>query len=200
MKIIIVGGQGLIGKYLVSHFSRENEIISAGRNNADITVDLENYSSINSMFDQVQNVDAVICVAGEAKWLPFAELTEDDYYVGIKSKLMGQVNLTRAAINKINKGGAVILTTGILADHPVPMTSSAAMVNGAIHSFVQATSKDNTNGVRVCAVSCGLVQDAAEKYKDYFPGHKIISMEKMASAYYRCLHGDQHGHIEKVYS
>ena len=32
------------------------------------------------------------------------------------------------------------LSTGILADHPVELTTSAAMVNGGIHSFVKAVS------------------------------------------------------------
>ncbi|MEE9374332.1 MAG: hypothetical protein V3V00_14855 [Saprospiraceae bacterium] len=36
---------------------------------------------------------AIICISGEAKWADFNKLTQDDYYIGLKNKLMGQVNL-----------------------------------------------------------------------------------------------------------
>ena len=52
---------------------------------------------------------------------------------------MGQVNVVRIGKDYLNNGGSIsIQSTGILADDPVDMTTSAAMVNGAIHSFVQA--------------------------------------------------------------
>jgi hypothetical protein len=47
------------------------------------------------MFESIGIVDAILCIAGEAKWAPFDSLTEDDYYIGLRSKLMGQVNLVR---------------------------------------------------------------------------------------------------------
>jgi hypothetical protein len=49
---------------------------------------------------------------------------------------MGQVNLVRIGQAYLINGGSFTLTTGMLADYPVHMTSSAAMVNGGIHSFV----------------------------------------------------------------
>ena len=92
------------------------------------------------MFESIENIDALICVAGDAKWATFDTLSEDDFYIGLKSKLMGQVNLVRIGKDYLNQGGSFTLTTGILADQPVEMTTSAAMVNGAIHSFVKAVS------------------------------------------------------------
>ena len=43
--------------------------------------------------------------------------------------MMGQVNLVRLGRKFLNDGGSITLTTGILADEPVDMTTSAAMVN-----------------------------------------------------------------------
>ena len=199
MKILIVGGNGTIGKTLVNHFNKEHEVIIAGRNSGDITVNLSESSSIEKMFLNIGQVDAIICAAGEAKWAPFNELSEEDYYIGFRSKLMGQVNLVRIGQNYISKGGSITLTTGILADDPVVKTASAAMVNGAIHSFVQAVNLEIENDVRVNVVSSGMVQDAYEKYKDYFPGHNPIPMQKMLNGYIRSVLGKGRGEIIRIY-
>ena len=199
MKILIVGGNGTIGKTLVNHFNREHEVIIAGRNSGDIIVNLSESSSIEKVFLNIGQVDAIICAAGEAKWAPFNELSEEDYYIGFRSKLMGQVNLVRIGQNYISKGGSITLTTGILADDPVVKTASAAMVNGAIHSFVQAVNLEIENDVRVNVVSSGMVQDAYEKYKDYFPGHNPIPMQKMLNGYIRSVLGKGRGEIIRIY-
>ncbi len=199
MKIIVIGGNGTIGKKVVSVLSKKHEVIVASRKDTSLTVNLEDENSIHNMFKQATNIDAVICTAGEARWAPFSELSESDYYIGIRSKLMGQVNLARAATKYLNPGGSITLTTGILADDPVVQTASAAMVNGAIHSFVKAVALELENGLRINAVSSGLVADAAEKYEDYFPGHNVISMDKMATAYVKSVAGKINGQIIRVY-
>ena len=52
MKILIIGGNGTIGKKVVSHFSRDNEILIAGRTSGDVTVDIADSNSIRSMFEK----------------------------------------------------------------------------------------------------------------------------------------------------
>ena len=151
------------------------------------------------MFQALGKVDAIISVAGEAKWAKFSELTEEDYYTGIQSKLMGQVNLVRIGLNYLHPKGSITLTTGILADDPVINTASAAMVNGAIHSFVKAAALEVDDGKRINVVSAGLVEDAYERYKDYFPGHVPIPMRNVAMAYQRSVLGKDHGKIIRVY-
>ena len=84
------------------------------------------------MFEKTGKLDAIICIAGESKWDNFNNLTEEDYYIGLRSKLMGQVNLVRIGQHYLNKKGSITLTTGILADDPVVKTTSAAMVNGGM--------------------------------------------------------------------
>lgn len=200
MKILIIGGQGTIGNKVVTHFSNSDEVIVAGRNSGDLSVDISSSDSIEKMFQKLGKLDAVVCIAGEAKWDNFDKLSEEDYYIGIRSKLMGQVNLARISQQYLNSGGSVTLSTGILADDPVVKTASAAMVNGAIHSFVQAAALELENGIRLNVVSLGLVIDAYEKYKDYFPGHTPISMEKAVNAYIKSIKGKGTGKVIRVYS
>ena len=144
-------------------------------------------------------VDAIICTAGEAKWAPFKDLSEEDFYIGLRSKLMGQVNLVRIGKDYLAPEGSFTLTTGVLADDPVVLTTSAAMVNGAIHSFVLAAALEMENRQRINAVCAGLVEDSAEKYRDYFPGHNPVPMRKVVNGYVRSVLGNDNGNIIRIY-
>jgi NAD(P)-dependent dehydrogenase (short-subunit alcohol dehydrogenase family) len=198
MKIVVVGGAGTIGKTVVARLSKTHEVLVVGRNSGDFSLDMASVDSLKAMFAKLGKFDAIVCVAGEAKWDTLVNLSEDDFYIGIKSKLMGQVNLVRIGMNYLNEGGSFTLTTGILADDPVEMTTSAAMVNGAIHSFVKAAALELTNGQRINAVSAGLVIDAYEKYKDYFPGHDPVPMNKVVNGYIKSIEGKITGQIIRV--
>jgi NAD(P)-dependent dehydrogenase (short-subunit alcohol dehydrogenase family) len=199
MKLLAIGGNGTIGKKVVAHFSKAHEIIIAGRTSGDVTVDIADSGSIKAMFESVGIMDAILCIAGEAKWAPFDSLTEDDYYIGLRSKLMGQVNLVRIGQDYLNTGGSFTLTTGILADYPVVMTTSAAMVNGGIHSFVKAAALELKNELRINVVSSELVEDAVKKYEAYFPGHNPIPMKKVINGYVKSVEGKGTGEIIRMY-
>jgi NAD(P)-dependent dehydrogenase (short-subunit alcohol dehydrogenase family) len=199
MKILIVGGKGTIGNKVSSHLAKKHEVIIAGRNSGEVAVDIDDSESIRSMYESVGKVDAVVCIAGEAKWAAFDTMNEEDFYIGIRSKLMGQVNMVRIGQKFVNVGGSFTLSTGILAEDPVDMTSSPAMVNGAIHSFVKAVSLELKDGKRINAVSSGLVEDAVDKYESYFPGHNPIPMKKVINGYVKSIEGKGTGQIIRMY-
>jgi len=199
MKILIIGGKGTIGKKVSKHFLKRHEVLIAGRNSGDIKVDIVDGDSIKAMFESIGKVDAIVCIAGEAKWKAFDSMTEEDFYIGLRSKLMGQVNLVRIGQRYLNAGGSFTLSTGILADHPVEMTTSAAMVNGGIHSFSKAASLEMKNGIRINVVSSGLVEDAIDKYEAYFPGHNPIPMTKVINGYVKSVEGKGTGEIIRMY-
>ena len=199
MKIFIIGGNGTIGRAVRDYYAKDHEVIVGARTHGDVQIDIADSSSIKSAFEKIGKLDAIVCIAGEAKWDNFNNLTEEDYYIGIKSKLMGQVNLVRIGQHYLNSGGSITLSTGILADDPILKTTSAAMVNGAIHSFVKAVVLEIKNCIRVNVVSLGVVEDAYQKYKDYFPGHNPVSMHKAINAYSRSILGAGNGEIIRSY-
>ena len=199
MKILIIGGTGTVGNKVTTHLQQKHKVITAGRSKGDLKVDIADSSSRKQLFENTGIVDAVVCIAGEAKWAPFNQLAEEDYYIGLRSKLMGQVNLVRIGQNYVSHGGSITLSTGILADDPVVKTTSAAMVNGGIHSFVKAVNLEMENDIRVNVVSLGMVEDAYEKYKEYFPGHNPVSMRKVVNAYVRSIEGRGRGEIIRFY-
>jgi NAD(P)-dependent dehydrogenase (short-subunit alcohol dehydrogenase family) len=199
MRILIVGGSGTIGKKVSDHFAKTHEVILAARHSGEVTVDMTDSQSIEAMFASVGKVDAVVCIAGEAKWGAFEEMSEEDFHIGLRSKLMGQVNVVRIGRRQLNAGGSFTLSTGILADHPVAFTTSAAMVNGGIHSFVKAAALELKMDMRINAVSSGLVEDAVEKYAAYFPGHNPIPMKKVINGYVKSVEGQGTGEIIRIY-
>jgi NAD(P)-dependent dehydrogenase (short-subunit alcohol dehydrogenase family) len=199
MKILIIGGNGTIGKKVSDHFSKKHTILIGGRNSGEVMVDIADSKSIEAMFESIGKLDAVVCIAGEAKWAAFDSMNEEDFDIGLKSKLMGQVNLVRIGRNYVTAGGSFTLTTGILADYPVMLTTSPAMVNGGIHSFVKAASLELGNGIRINVVSSGLVEDAIDKYEAYFPGHNPIPMNKVINGYVKSVEGKGTGEIIRMY-
>lgn len=198
MKILIIGGNGTIGKTVSKRFAENHVVLIAGRSSGDVMVDIASSASIQKMFEAVGKVDAIVNIAGDAKWDKFDSLSEDDFYIGIKSKMMGQVNLVRLGRAFLNDGGSITLTTGILADEPVDMTTSAAMVNGAIQSFTKAVALELERGIRVNVVSADLVEDAYEKYKDYFPGNTPVPMHKVVDGYVKSVLGKINGQIIRI--
>lgn len=198
MKILIIGGNGTIGKKVSQKLLEKHEVIIAGRNSGDVQVDFSNSESIRSMFRKVGKLDSIVTIAGEAKWDKFENLSEEDFYIGIKSKLMGQVNVVRIGMNYLNSNGSFTLSTGILADDPVDMTTSAAMVNGAIHSFVKAVDLELENGIRINVVCSDLVEDSYKKYKNYFPGNTPVPMTKIVDAYVKSIEGKITGRILRI--
>ena len=53
MKILIIGGKGTIGKKVSNHFLKKHEVLIAGRNSGDITVDIVDSESIKAMFESI---------------------------------------------------------------------------------------------------------------------------------------------------
>ena len=107
--------------------------------------------------------------------------------------------VVRIGKDYLNEGGSFTLSTGILSDHPVLLTTSGAMVGGAINSFVKAVALELKPGLRINAVSSGLVEDAVERYEAYFPGHNPIPMKKVINGYVKSVEGSNSGEIIRMY-
>ena len=161
-RVLVVGATGLLGRSIVKVLGDSAEIVEASRSGSAEIVDITHPSSIEQLFARVGEVDAVICVAGMVPFLPWSDATGNDWGIGISSKLMGQVNLVRVGAPFVRDGGAMILTTGVLADHPIPGSSIATTVNSAVDGFVRAAAIEVGRGVRIAAVSPGWITETME--------------------------------------
>jgi NAD(P)-dependent dehydrogenase (short-subunit alcohol dehydrogenase family) len=191
MKIMIIGATGTIGTAVSNILANGNDIVRVGCRDGDFRVDLGSKVSIVALFDAVGPVDAVISTAGLADFGPFASLDDAAFDLALSNKLMGQINLIRIGVNKLNKNGSITLTSGILARQPMPGSSVISMANGALDAFVKAAALEVSNGVRVNTVAPAFVKETMEMMgMDPTPG---LSAADTAKAYKQAVEGDANG-------
>ena len=196
MKFLVVGSTGLIGSYVAKTLSKHGTVVGVSRT-TQISVDVKDPASIKAMYEKVGKVDAVASCIGKVAFKPIAELTYDDYLMGLKDKALGQVELVRAGIDFLNDGGSFTLMTGVLARDPIPAGSVAALANGAIESFTLAAAIDLPRGIRINTVSPNVLVEATS-YHASFPGFHQVTAQSVADAYMKSILGKQTGQIYKL--
>ena len=152
MKIIVIGATGTIGKAVSAALGTKHEVVGASRR-GEVKADIEDVVSLRKLFESVKKVDAVVCCAGDAAFKPLSQLTDADFQLGIKSKLMGQVNLVRVAIGHLQEGGSITLTGGSLAHEPVKGGAAISMVNAGLEGFVAGAAIEMPRKIRLNLVS-----------------------------------------------
>jgi len=189
MKIILVGANGAVGQTVVNAFGNRHEIIAVGRTSGDIQIDIEDLGSVRSMYKQVGKVDAVVSAVGHGHFGAVADMSSEQFMKGIKHKVLPQVNLVLLGIEHMNDGGSFTLTSGVLNRDPISGGSCAAAANGAIDGFVTAAAVDMPRGIRINAVSPGLLQVSVDRYDGFFPGHEPVSSERVGLAFCKSVEG-----------
>jgi NAD(P)-dependent dehydrogenase (short-subunit alcohol dehydrogenase family) len=193
MKILLIGAGGTIGSAVDKELSQRHEIVRIGRKSGDFQVDISDSGSIRKLFEQTGKFDALICAAGNVTFAPLAEMTEESFALGLKDKLLGQVNLLLIGREFANDGASFTFTTGVLSHDPIRSGASAALVNGALDSFVRAAAIELPRGLRVNSISPNVLAEAMGKYAPYFRGFKPVPAADVALAYAKSVEGLQTG-------
>lgn len=198
MRILIVGGSGTVGQAAAKELAKRHEIVRAGRSSGDLTVDVMNEDSVKAMYAKLGQVDAIVTCVGHVHFGPVATMSPEQFRKGLNDKLMGQVNLVLLGMNNVNDNGSFTLTSGILDRDPVRQGANAAAVNGAIGGFVKGAAIEMPRGIRINAVSPGLLEESALKYDGFFPGHETVSSARVGLAYAKSVDGALTGQVISV--
>jgi NAD(P)-dependent dehydrogenase (short-subunit alcohol dehydrogenase family) len=143
MKVVVIGATGTIGSAVAAALEqRDHEVVKVSHRSGDERVDITDSESIEAMFRRVPDVDAVVTAAGDGQFGAMAELSSDDYALGLQHKLMGQVNVVRIGMNHVEEGTSFTLTSGVLSREPMPGSTALAMANGGLEGFVKAAALD----------------------------------------------------------
>ncbi|RMM47798.1 short chain dehydrogenase [Pseudomonas corrugata] len=193
MKILLIGANGTIGSAIASELAPRHDIIRIGRNSGELHVDISDSASIRALFEKAGRFDALICAAGSVTFAPLGDMTEESFALGLKDKLMGQVNLLLIGREFANDGASFTFTTGVLSHDPIKSGASAALVNGALDSFVRAAAIELPRGLRVNSVSPNVLLESMDKYAPYFRGYKPVPAADVALAYAKSVEGLQTG-------
>jgi NAD(P)-dependent dehydrogenase (short-subunit alcohol dehydrogenase family) len=191
MHILIVGATGTIGRPLVAALEGKHELVLASRQKSHEQVDLADPASIRALYKRVGKLDAVVCAAGEARFKPFAQLSDDDFEFSMGSKLMGQVNLVRYGFDSVNDGGSFTLTSGILAQQPMIGSGVVSLVNSALEGFTRAAALEAPRKIRVNVVSPPWVTETLIAFKMDPKGG--LPAADVARAYVASIEGKQNG-------
>ena len=195
MRILIVGGDGIVGRTAVAALSPRHEIVKVGRKSGDVLADITDMASVMAMFGKTGKVDAIISAAGHGHYGPLVDMTAANFLVGVNDKLMGQVMLVLIGMHHVNDAGSITLTSGIADRDPVRGGANAAAVNGALGAFVKAAALEMPRGIRINVVSPGVLDVAAAKYERVFPGHIPVSSHRVGQTYLKSVEGGMTGEV-----
>jgi NAD(P)-dependent dehydrogenase (short-subunit alcohol dehydrogenase family) len=203
LRILLVGASGTIGRAVDAELASRHDVVRASANASELKIDVTDVASIERALDAAGPLDAVVSAVGEVAFAPLAQieaapLETSAYGVGLRSKLMGQVNLTLAARGRLRDGGSITLTTGVLACDPIVAGSSASMVNGALEAFVRAAAIELPRGLRINAVSPTVLTESMGAYGAFFRGFESVPAARVTLAYSRSVEGAQTGRIYTV--
>lgn len=184
MKILIIGANGNIGKIITPALQQRHEIITAGRNSGDFSVDISSVASLENLFAQIGTVDAAICAAGDSVTSDLLSMTDEKYSTGLQQKLLAQINLVITGLKHISDYGSFTLISGKMGEHPAKGSSGKAAANGAVNSFVLAAALEMPRGVRINVISPSKVTD--------------IATEDLINGYLKCIATSANGEIIRI--
>jgi NAD(P)-dependent dehydrogenase (short-subunit alcohol dehydrogenase family) len=197
MRVLIVGGTGLIGGAVASTLgARGHAVVRAGVDDGDVQVDMSDSRSIEAMYATIESPDAVVCAAGVAQFGPLAQLTDEQFASSIASKLMGQVNLVRRGLGRVHEGGSFTLTSGDLSQLPSPGSTVVTMTGAAVEAFARAAALDLVGRYRVNVVSPVWV--AESRVRAGLPPMPGIWVKDLAEYYVRLVEGEATGQVVNV--
>lgn len=195
MRIIVVGAKGDIGRAACQELGARHELVEVGRSSGDVRVDMSDRASIDEMYARVGPVDAVVSAAGDVHFGPLEEHTEETMMLGLRQKVMGQINLVLAGLRHVSEGGSFTLTSGVLDRDPIRMGTGAATANGALGGFVVGSAVEMPRRLRINVVSPGLLDVSVPRYGAWFPGHDPVASERVGRAYAKSVEGAITGQV-----
>ena len=198
MKIVVIGASGTLGRAVAAELKTRHQVIEVGATHGDHHVDVTNLPSVERLFHEIGKVDAVVTAVGKTHFGPFHEMTADQFWIGLRDKLMGQVNVVLAAQHHVSDGGSFTLTSGVLADEPIREGVNATTVNFAIEGFVRGAAIELPRGIRINTVSPTVLEESMSVYGPYFRGFEPVTAQRAALVYCRSVEGAQTGRVYRV--
>jgi NAD(P)-dependent dehydrogenase (short-subunit alcohol dehydrogenase family) len=194
MRVIVIGGTGTIGEPVGDALAAAgHEVVRAARTGGDVRVDITSPESIREMYRAVGRFDALVSCAGSGAWKPLEQLTDDDFETSLHNKLMGQVNLVRYGMEQVADGGSFTVTSGVLAQSPMPGSAAISLLNAGLEGFARAAALEAPRGVRVNVVSPPWVSETLQAMGQDPSGG--MPAEQVARAYVESVTGSRTGQV-----
>jgi len=187
--VAIFGGTGGLGSQLVPMLQEKYNVIALGSKDIDVT----SFTAVNEFFNS-HAIDIVINLSGYNSDSFLHKYNESNYHAIQKQvdiNIMGTINIAVACINHMrrNNYGRIILTSSVLADHPVVSTSIYAGCKGFIDSLTKTVAIENAgknvtcNSLQLGYFDGGLTYKIPEEFrnnvKETIPAKRWGSIEEL---------------------
>lgn len=197
-KVVVIGATGTVGRAVAQALDAGHEVVRVGRTGGELQVDITRSDSIAALFDRLGKVDAIVSTAGQLHFGPLAEMTAEQFRVGLHDKLLGQVDLALIGQHHLRDGGSITLTSGIVGREPIRWGVNATTVNTALEGFALAAATELPRGLRINVVSPSVLVESLDAFGPFFPGFEAVPAARVAQAYLRSVDGVQTGRVYRV--
>jgi NAD(P)-dependent dehydrogenase (short-subunit alcohol dehydrogenase family) len=172
-RIIVIGGTSGIGLAVAEGAAREGaEVVVASRRQQSVDaalqrlpqgatgrlLDASDEDAVRDFFREIGAFDHLVYTAGESlllESLADSELARAKRF--LDTRLWGAYTAVKHGVSFLRKGGSVVLTTGTAGRRPLPGSTVAASLCGAMESLTRALALELAP-IRVNAVSPGVVR------------------------------------------
>ncbi|MFF4501746.1 SDR family oxidoreductase [Streptomyces sp. NPDC001401] len=172
-RIVVIGGTAGIGLAVAKGAAREGaDVVVASRRQESVdaalkrlpagaeghTLDATDEEAVHAFFDRVGDFDHLVYTAGDS--ILMEGLAESDLGRArrfLDTRLWGAYTAVKHGAASVRPGGSVVLTTGTAGRRPMPGTTVAASLCGAMESLTRALALELAP-VRVNVVSPGVIR------------------------------------------
>lgn len=198
--IVVVGASRGIGKAIVENLARnpEYQILALSRNLNKMKSTFQHLKNVKceqidlaapsvrmaaaSIFESIPRIDILINNAGMLVNKPFVDLSAEDIWSSYSVNIIGVMQLTQAAVEKMEKAHIVNISSmgGFQGSMKFAGLSAYSTSKAALGSFTELFAEEyKETGIRCNCLCLGAVQ--TEMLEEAFPGYQApLSPDKMA--------------------
>ncbi|WP_329126630.1 short chain dehydrogenase [Streptomyces caniferus] len=194
MKVLVIGATGTIGSAVVSALEASHQVVKASRTGP-VRADLEDPTSLDALFREVPELDAVVCCAASGPLVDLESAADDEIAAAVRGKLLGQVALAQRAVRHLRDGGSITLTGGTF---PAPLAggSLGALINTGLEGFVRNAADELPRRLRINLISPGWIKETLERMGA--DGTDGTPVAEVARAYVAAVEGAVHGETMRL--
>jgi glutathione S-transferase/short-subunit dehydrogenase len=187
--VLVVGASGTVGQAVVQLFRESGyHVITAARTlkpGVDLQVDLSSVESVLALDKKIPGgvAHAIVC-AGQSQFGSLDSFCEEKWNLNLSQKLRSTTQSALLLLNKmqlVRDGGSVTLTAGMAARIRNSKYVGLAVNNAGMEAFVKCAGLDLPRGLRLNALSPGLVSETAAKMAGAYSGLVKSSGPKVAT-------------------
>lgn len=175
---LVTGGSSGIGLATAQQFvkdgafvyitgRRQSELDKAakaiGNNVKAVRADASNLADLDRLYGQIKQekgrLDIVFANAGQAKFVPLSDVTEELYNQIFDTNVKGVLFTVQKALPLIPDGGSIILNASVVSLKGFAAASVYSATKAAVRSFARSLTTDlKDRGIRVNAISPGPIE------------------------------------------